>query len=591
MSAKKRRLESRDPEVLLQWFDEVSSGEEEDTFTEDSDEDQEDNVQVSDHDSDSELEASESEQSEHENHPNTGNEDATNANFYVGKDKRTKWKKNRPNTKVRTRAHNIILHLPGPKGEARNSKSEIECLSLFINNNVIQIITTSTNIYIEKIRNQFTRLRDARFTDEREIRAYIGLLLLIGSLRSSRKNAAQLWDNSKGSGIEACYLSMSLNRFRFLTRCLRFDDFRDREDRKSIDKLAPIRELFENFNALFQKNFTAAEYLTIDEQLLAFRGRCSFKQYIPSKPAKYGVKVFSLVDSKTAYTLNLEVYVGTQPEGPFRHENSAEAIVRRLVTPVRGTNRNITGDNWFSSISLAKKLLREEKLTYLGTLRKNKCEVPPQFLPNKTREEKSTLFGFEEDCTLASYVPKKNRAVLLISTMHHDDAIDQETGDDKKPEMITQYNKTKIGVDLVDQLCQKYNVARNTRRWPMVLFYDLINISGINALAIYRLNNVNTTIKRRTFIENCAWELIKDQIVHRSTLNMLPVSMRRRAKDLLGISDEQEWPPQIVNNVVRRCSICPRNKDKSTRKICNKCNKFMCKEHCREICVSCLANK
>jgi CO dehydrogenase/acetyl-CoA synthase gamma subunit (corrinoid Fe-S protein) len=32
----------------------------------------------------------------------------------------------------------------------------------------------------------------------------------------------------------------------------------------------------------------------------------------------------------------------------------------------------------------------------------------------------------------------------------------------KKLEMITFYNKTKIGVDLVDQLCEKYNVARNT---------------------------------------------------------------------------------------------------------------------------------
>jgi len=75
-------------------------------------------------------------------------------------------------------------------------------------------------------------------------------------------------------------------------------------------------------------------YLTVDEQLLAFRGRCSFKQYIPSKPAKYGLKMFALVDAKTAYTFNLEAYVGTQPEGPYKCKNSGEDIVLRFVQPV-----------------------------------------------------------------------------------------------------------------------------------------------------------------------------------------------------------------------------------------------------------------
>jgi len=74
--------------------------------------------------------------------------------------------------------------------------------------------------------------------------------------------------------------------------------------------------------------------------------------------------------------------------------------------------------------------------------------------------------------------------------MHNDDTIDEENHP-KKPEMITFYNKTKIGVDLVDQLYEKYNVARNTRRWPMVIFYDLLNISAINVICIYKANNLN----------------------------------------------------------------------------------------------------
>lgn len=175
-------------------------------------------------------------------------------------------------------------------------------------------------------------------TDEREINAFIEILFLIGALRCARKNTHQIWDNCRGSGVEACYLAMSEKRFRILVRCIRFDDINNRNERREIDKLAPIREVFEYVIANFQNNFIISKYLTVNEQLLAFRGRCSFKQYIPSKPAKYGLKMFALVDAKTAY-------VGTQPKGPNKCKNSGENIVLRLAQPVEGSNRNITADN------------------------------------------------------------------------------------------------------------------------------------------------------------------------------------------------------------------------------------------------------
>ena len=45
---------------------------------------------------------------------------------------------------------------------------------------------------------------------------------------------------------------------------------------------------------------------------------------------------------------------------------------------------------------------------------------------------------------------KKNKAVILLSTMHHGISIVEEDPR-KKPEIIKFYNETKIGVDLVDQ--------------------------------------------------------------------------------------------------------------------------------------------
>nr|CAI5860047.1 unnamed protein product [Callosobruchus analis] len=430
----------------------------------DLDEGEEQHIEQSDHDSNSEQELEDEEDEAEDDLVNEGN-------FYLGKDNTTRWRKTVPAKNTRTRAHKIIKHLPGTKGDARQAMSPYECIKLYISDDIIRAITASTNIYIEKVKAGFQRYCDAKLTNEREISALIGILYLIASLRSSRKNLHKLWDNSKGNGVESCYLAFSENRFRFLLRCLRFDDIRNRLERKEIDKLAPITEIFEIFLQNFQKNFIPSEFLTIDEQLLSFRGRCPFIQFIPSKPAKYGVKMFALVDAKTSYALNLEPYVGIQPEGPYRMSNSPLDIVCRLVEPVQGTNRNITGDNWFSSIPLAKNLLDNKKLTYVGTLRKNKREIPPNFLPHKTRKEKSSIFGYTEEYTLVSYCPKKNKAVLLLSSMHHDDAIDPDTKEEQKPEIITFYNKTKIGVDLIDQLCENYNVARNTCQWSFFMIF------------------------------------------------------------------------------------------------------------------------
>ena len=74
--------------------------------------------------------------------------------------------------------------------------------------------------------------------------------------------------------------------------------------------------------------------------------------------------------------------------------------------------------------------------------------------------------------TLVSHVPKKNKAVILLSTMHHSSKIDEET---KKSEINLYYNSTKGGVDTFDQMCHAFSTKRKTRRWPVAQFYNLID--------------------------------------------------------------------------------------------------------------------
>lgn len=104
-------------------------------------------------------------------------------------------------------------------------------------------------------------------------------------------------------------------------------------------------------------------------------------------------------------------------------------------------------------------VLKDYGLAALGTLKKNKAEIPPAFSNAQDREILSSIFGFQKKCTLVSYtcIPKKNTVVLLISTMHHNGK--KDSGDAKKPEMIIDYNRSKCSVDVVDELRGRMSIT------------------------------------------------------------------------------------------------------------------------------------
>ncbi|XP_030750072.1 piggyBac transposable element-derived protein 4-like [Sitophilus oryzae] len=291
---------------------------------------------------------------------------------------------------------------------------------------------------------------------------------------------------------------MSQRRFEFLISCLRFDNKRNRIERTKLDKFAHIRAVFDKFIDNCKAAYSPSEYLTIDEKLESFRGRCSFRQYMPNKRAKYGIKIHALVDARSYYVVNMEPYVGQQPEDPFRVSNSPKDIVDRLVIPVSGTKRNITFDNWYTSYELMVHLRDVHKLTAVGTIRKNKPHIPPEFLNTRNREFNSSLFGFQKDYTLVSYYPKKGKVALLLSSLHHDNTVDINS-ERIYHEVWSQNgtNITKCGVDVVDEMSATYNVARQSRRWPLTVFFSLLNNAGINSQIIYRENNDGLQMTRR----------------------------------------------------------------------------------------------
>ena len=61
--------------------------------------------------------------------------------------------------------------------------------------------------------------------------------------------------------------------------------------RRSTDRLAPVWNIFDSMVAVFRQIYRPKELLTLDKALKLFRGRCCFVQYMPKKPAKYGIKL------------------------------------------------------------------------------------------------------------------------------------------------------------------------------------------------------------------------------------------------------------------------------------------------------------
>ena len=86
---------------------------------------------------------------------------------------------------------------------------------------------------------------------------------------------------------------------------------------------------------------------------------------------------------------------------------------------------------------------------------------------------------------MVSCVLKKSKTVILLSTVFHGISIVEEDPK-KRPEIIKFYNETKIGVDLVDQMIQTYTCKRQTRRWPLILFYNMLDIAAPNAYTVFR---------------------------------------------------------------------------------------------------------
>lgn len=121
--------------------------------------------------------------------------------------------------------------------------------------------------------------------------------------------------------------------------------------------------------------YIPGENLTVDEQLFPSKTRCPFLQYIADKPDKFGIKFWLLVDVESKYLCGGFPYLG-KDDNRSNAISLPEYLVLKLLQPYFKKGRNVTTDNFFTSLNLAKKLM-VEKTSIVGTMRRARREVPP----------------------------------------------------------------------------------------------------------------------------------------------------------------------------------------------------------------------
>lgn len=111
------------------------------------------------------------------------------------------------------------------------------------------------------------------------------------------------------------------------------------------DKLWKVRGFLDSLAKTFQEVYEVDGHATVDESMVKFKGRLGFRQYLPLKPIKWGIKVWVMAESSTGYCANFQVYSGR--EGPAE-KGLAHRVVMDLTKPYVRSHLSVYMDNFYS---------------------------------------------------------------------------------------------------------------------------------------------------------------------------------------------------------------------------------------------------
>lgn len=452
----------------------------------------------------------------------------------------------------RARSHHVFREKSGVTQRVKKQiTTELDAWRLFVSDDILRHIHECT---LKHACSENHDLKDFAISD---LEKFIAIQYARG-IYGKNHSLNFLW--SKQFGIPLINSIMSRNYFVTLKTHLRFDDKQTRSFRVEDDAFTHIRFVTDRISANFRKAYVPNFCLTIDEQLMPLKCRCPFIVFMPNKPDKFGVKFWLITDNSSKYIYYFLPYLGKH-DADRNGKRLANHVVEKLSDTLLNKGYNISCDNFFTNISLAEYLI-SKKTSLVGTIRSNSAGIPKDLIDAKLAKYDSQFcFSPEKEILLTKYQCKVKKNVFLLSTLHVNPMVDESPK--RKPNVIHFYNKSKCGVDCADAMLRLYSTRCATRRWPLAVWENILDMVALNAWICFT-NATGSTISRKDFILALVMQLSQPQVSSHS---------RVESAGSVGLTDIPLPPAKRMKCCILGC----RNK---TNIFCKNCHKSLCGTHC-----------
>lgn len=476
----------------------------------------------------------------------------------------------------------------------QNIEEPFAYFNKFFTNELFEHIVNETNKYAIERGESFN-------TSFNEIQLYIGIIIKMSIARLPRYK--DYWSCQLGYSFIS--EKISRNRFEKIKKFLHFCDnnyLTISQNNKFYDRFYKIRPVLNIIRNSCLK--VEAEYnQCVDEQIIPFKGKSGLKRYIPSKPTKWGFKVYTrngssgiihdflFDDSQKIHTSNSTGYQSSD-------------IVVKLCETLDINKYHIYYDNYFSTIRLHSTLMKMGHFS-TSTIRKNRFKNCPFTDNKKFKKFKRGCFEYSMCNYMGSNVNAvqwlDGSVVTMTSTAHSIFPLGSINRYDRKlkkaividyPNIIKNYNKNMGGVDLFDMLMAFYKMDHKSKKWYTRIFYWALNLCLINGWLVYKrqckIQNNKNTLNLLDFCLSVSNTLIYSQINHNviqkkgrpSSLNssdlMLPITSRKyklpetKTSETIRYDQISHFPDFSKSKV--RCKFC----GKHSRILCIKCQVHLC---------------
>jgi hypothetical protein len=381
----------------------------------------------------------------------------------------------------------VFNYPSGAQLHQHHAQTELEIFMCLLRNETIDIIVNNTNAYA------YQKLGTNTWsTTRKEMWLFIAVNIFMGI--NYLPQVHMYWQKSWRQ--QFVINAFTQQRFFQLLRFFHIAPPTPPNTRHTVvDKILPLITACQH---TFSTQYLPSQVLVVDESMVAFKGRDQLKQYIKSKPTRWGYKVWCI--SSDSYLLNFEVYTGSLSNAllPAGHSSIHQTVIR-LARPYFNHNHILYVDNLFTSPLLFNELKRNG-MNACGTLRPNRKHLPADLKSISKRLPKGSSYHWQQG-DLGCLAWNDRRLVYFLAnhtTINQTVMLDargpgQNSAQITKPKVVHDYNLHRGGVDTIDQLHGNYSIGRKSKKnWPSLAWW-LIDMCIVNSYMLYVLQSRSTT--------------------------------------------------------------------------------------------------